>query len=81
MAEKLMERKDPPSPFNDDFLYYLEDDEFEAKEAPRAGAGNQPSKWPLTEWEYERYGRQLILPGFGVDGQSKFHTAAAWSAG
>lgn len=27
-------------------------------------------KWPLEPNDYERYGRQMILPGFGVDGES-----------
>ncbi|KAL6872895.1 hypothetical protein J3F83DRAFT_589892 [Trichoderma novae-zelandiae] len=26
-------------------------------------------KWPLEEHEYERYGRQMIVPGFGLQGQ------------
>jgi adenylyltransferase/sulfurtransferase len=24
--------------------------------------------WPLKEHEYQRYGRQMIVPGFGLDG-------------
>lgn len=26
-------------------------------------------KWPLAEHEYERYGRQMIVPKFGRDGE------------
>lgn len=25
-------------------------------------------KWPLEEHEYQRYGRQMIVPNFGLDG-------------
>lgn len=25
-------------------------------------------KWPLAEYEYERYSRQMIVPGFGLEG-------------
>lgn len=25
-------------------------------------------KWPLKEHEYQRYGRQMIVPNFGLDG-------------
>ena len=25
-------------------------------------------KWPLAEYEYERYSRQMIVPGFGLQG-------------
>lgn len=38
--------------------------EKEAQEAPA-----QPWKWPLQPEEYERYGRQLIIPSVGVIGQ------------
>lgn len=29
-------------------------------------------KWPLSEEEYERYGRQLILPQVGINGMLPF---------
>jgi adenylyltransferase/sulfurtransferase len=28
------------------------------------------SKWPLSQEEYKRYGRQMIVPGFGIQGIS-----------
>lgn len=31
--------------------------------------GTPAWKWPLTAEEYERYGRQLILPSVGIHGQ------------
>jgi adenylyltransferase/sulfurtransferase len=34
------------------------------------GLGDRQWKWPLKADEYERYGRQLILPSVGVEGQS-----------
>lgn len=44
--------------------------------SPRRAGGNgpvtqapdKPWKWPLKADEYERYGRQLVLPGVGVEG-------------
>lgn len=30
--------------------------------------GTAPWKWPLSAGEYERYGRQLILPNVGING-------------
>ena len=32
------------------------------------GEGDADRKWPLRAEEYDRYGRQLILPGVGVEG-------------
>lgn len=42
-------------------------------------------KWPLAEYEYERYSRQMIVPGFGLEGiytakltPSKINLADHW---
>lgn len=35
------------------------------------GNGHPVWKWPLGRSEYERYGRQLILPQVGIGGQSR----------
>lgn len=32
-------------------------------------AGNQHQRWPLASEEYQRYGRQLIMPEVGLQGQ------------
>lgn len=40
-----------------------------AQEARRKETSNGLWKWPLEADEYERYGRQMILPGFGVQGE------------
>lgn len=32
------------------------------------GSSSSTWKWPLAEAEYERYGRQLILPSVGIQG-------------
>jgi adenylyltransferase/sulfurtransferase len=34
------------------------------------GPGTQQNgnQWPLSEEEYKRYGRQMILPGIGIQG-------------
>lgn len=43
----------------------------ERREEKQAKAGNgMPAwKWPLSAEEYDRYGRQLILPNIGIQGQ------------
>lgn len=33
-------------------------------------AQETPWRWPLKAEEYDRYGRQIILPGFGTDGET-----------
>lgn len=44
--------------------------EAEEQEARKQEAETKkPWKWPLEEDEYSRYGRQLILPGVGVEGK------------
>ncbi|KAB5551181.1 molybdenum cofactor synthesis protein [Coniochaeta sp. 2T2.1] len=45
--------------------------EKDAQDAKRKQTSNGTWKWPLQAQEYERYGRQMILPGFGVEGQLK----------
>lgn len=37
-------------------------------EKPEAPPAINNWKWPLRLDEYERYGRQLIIPDFGVEG-------------
>ncbi|KAH8918763.1 hypothetical protein BT69DRAFT_1337896 [Atractiella rhizophila] len=39
-----------------------------------AGDGTE-KKWPLAKDEYIRYGRQMIVPGFGLDSQTKLRNA------
>lgn len=36
----------------------------------KANMGDRQRQWPLDAEEYERYGRQMILPEFGTDGES-----------
>ena len=43
--------------------------EKEAHDEKRKQTSNGAWKWPLQAEEYERYGRQMILPGFGVEGE------------
>lgn len=38
-------------------------------ESTAAGVNGAAWKWPLKAEEYERYGRQLILPNVGIQGQ------------
>ncbi|KAI1465645.1 adenylyltransferase [Daldinia caldariorum] len=38
-------------------------------------------KWPLSEEEYSRYGRQLILPTVGIKGQLRLKSAAVLIVG
>lgn len=56
----------------------------EAQEKPRDGApgeGAPPWPWPLAEPDYERYGRQLILPQLGLGGQLRLRSAAVLVVG
>jgi adenylyltransferase/sulfurtransferase len=46
--------------------------EIEEKENAETN-GTDPvtqSKWPLSQEEYKRYGRQMIVPGVGIQGLS-----------
>ncbi|KAI5867097.1 adenylyltransferase [Durotheca rogersii] len=49
---------------------------------PAAAAAARPEwKWPLSEEEYVRYGRQLVLPAVGVEGQLRLRAAAVLVVG
>jgi adenylyltransferase/sulfurtransferase len=39
-------------------------------EHPTGQENGTPSKWPLNQEEYARYGRQMIVPSIGIQGQS-----------
>ncbi|KAL5345604.1 hypothetical protein ACLOAV_009358 [Pseudogymnoascus australis] len=39
------------------------------------------SKWPLTPDEYLRYGRQMIVPSIGIQGQLRLHGASVLIVG
>ncbi|KAH8905358.1 ThiF family protein [Coniochaeta sp. PMI_546] len=52
-----------------------------AQEARRKETSNGLWKWPLEADEYERYGRQMILPGFGVQGQVQLKNAGVLIVG
>ena len=42
-----------------------------AESSKRAEDEDEPSgpwKWPLSREEYERYGRQMVVPSFGLPG-------------
>lgn len=41
------------------------------------GGGNEsPWKWPLPAVDYERYSRQMVIPGVGTKGQPNFGCSA-----
>jgi adenylyltransferase and sulfurtransferase len=63
----------------EDKLRELKSQLFEAEQETRIQSDSQPLgwKWPLEAFEYERYGRQLILPNVGVKGQ---YTASEWNS-
>ncbi|PBP26422.1 ThiF family protein [Diplocarpon rosae] len=45
----------------------------------RLSAGSnvtEASKWPLSEEEYKRYGRQMIVPSIGIQGQLRLKAAS-----
>ncbi|KAF3002649.1 Urmylation protein [Curvularia kusanoi] len=44
-------------------------------EAPTSGSVDEQRRWPLDSNEYKRYGRQLIMPEIGLQGQLKLRDA------
>ncbi|KAE8345454.1 hypothetical protein BDV24DRAFT_107986 [Aspergillus arachidicola] len=51
-----------------------------AQDAPNSTAttstqGNEKRRWPLLDEEYRRYGRQMIVPQVGLQGQLKLRSA------
>lgn len=44
-------------------------EQHQGAESIAAGVNGSAWKWPLKAEEYDRYGRQLILPNFGIQGQ------------
>lgn len=45
-------------------------DQDQEAETGVASANGSAWKWPLQADEYDRYGRQLILPNVGIQGQT-----------
>jgi hypothetical protein len=71
---------DPTNPLDHDMNFGVPDDfrseifavlEQEAK-APEKGVSQENLRWPLEKNEYKRYGRQLIMPEIGLQGQYFF---------
>lgn len=44
-------------------------EQHQEAESIAAGVNGSAWKWPLKAEEYDRYGRQLILPNVGIQGQ------------
>lgn len=44
--------------------------ELAAAEKDAVDQNKSDWKWPLRPHEYDRYSRQMIVPNFGVEGQS-----------
>ncbi|EFW99752.1 molybdenum cofactor biosynthetic protein [Grosmannia clavigera kw1407] len=44
-------------------------------------AATAPWRWPLKEEEYDRYARQLIVPGIGMQGQLRLRAASVLVVG
>ncbi|KAJ2900503.1 molybdenum cofactor biosynthetic protein [Zalerion maritima] len=54
------------------------------EDTPTASMGDDVEdgwKWPLSAEEYERYGRQLIIPSVGVEGQLRLKKASVLFVG
>ncbi|ATY59799.1 Molybdenum cofactor [Cordyceps militaris] len=49
--------------------------ERETEDSGHALPPRQDWKWPLTEDEYERYSRQMIVPNFGLQGQLRLRNS------
>ena len=43
----------------------------EATEAAEESKDRETKKWPLLAEEYRRYGRQIIVPQLGLQGESR----------
>lgn len=54
-------------------LAVAENEERDGSEEARRRRGEW--KWPLAEHEYQRYGRQMIVPKFGLHGQLRLRKA------
>ncbi|KAF1831317.1 molybdopterin biosynthesis protein moeB [Decorospora gaudefroyi] len=74
---------DPASPLDHDMNFGVPDDfrseifavlKQEAK-AVEGTESEEPSRWPLEKNEYKRYGRQLIMPEVGLQGQLRLKKA------
>ncbi|OBT77870.1 hypothetical protein VF21_03240 [Pseudogymnoascus sp. 05NY08] len=52
-----------------------------AEERPDELESLKDSKWPLTAEEYLRYGRQMIVPSIGIQGQLRLHSASVLIVG
>lgn len=50
-------------------------------EPPEKPPQQERNKWPLSEEEYARYGRQLVLPTVGIKGQLRLRSAAVLIVG
>ncbi|KAL3417934.1 ThiF family protein [Phlyctema vagabunda] len=50
--------------------------ELEAQESTLQASHDQSSKWPLSTDEYKRYGRQMIVPNFGIQGQQHLKSSS-----
>ncbi|KAJ5179244.1 hypothetical protein N7492_002454 [Penicillium capsulatum] len=48
---------------------------------PTDGSKQSTGRWPLLQEEYRRYGRQMIIPQIGLEGQLKLHAAKALLVG
>ncbi|KAI1117985.1 adenylyltransferase [Nemania sp. NC0429] len=55
--------------------------EPEPEPEPQKSSQEQERKWPLSEDEYVRYARQLVLPSVGVKGQLRLRSAAVLIVG
>ncbi|KAF1943507.1 hypothetical protein EJ02DRAFT_421152 [Clathrospora elynae] len=74
---------DPTDPFDHDMNFGIPDDfrseifavlEQEVK-SPVQDDSAHYIRWPLERYEYKRYGRQLIMPEIGIQGQLRLRNA------
>ncbi|KFZ13015.1 hypothetical protein V502_06815 [Pseudogymnoascus sp. VKM F-4520 (FW-2644)] len=52
-----------------------------SEEGPDELESLKDNKWPLTPEEYLRYGRQMIVPSIGIQGQLRLHAASVLIVG
>jgi adenylyltransferase/sulfurtransferase len=58
-------------------LAQIEKNEFDLRNASESQENSHRSKWPLSQEEYKRYGRQMIVPGIGIQGTCPLFTPFA----
>jgi adenylyltransferase/sulfurtransferase len=72
LEQERLRHVSPKDPFEHDMNFGIHDDfrsEILAALSDTDNEGEVKSRWPLDAAEYKRYGRQLIMPEIGLQGE------------